>query len=159
QPPPVKGPKGFGQKGGAPFPRGITADEIVDRIASFDKNKTGKVTADDLPERMQHLVALGDINKDGALDKDEMRKMATALESFAGLTGGNAPAAIAKGPPQGGGPGGVAPKGKGAAKGFAGDVQRVLDDLNVTGSSRDKADRVLRAHQDKTRRFEELTRA
>src|SRR4051794_12877928 len=66
----------------------VTADQIVERILSFDKNSDGKVTADELPERMQHLLALGDVNKDGALDREEIRKLATTLEAFVGLAGG-----------------------------------------------------------------------
>ncbi len=152
-----KGPP-FGKKGD--FPRGISADQIVERIMSFDKNNDGKITIDELPERMQHLIALGDLNKDGALDKEEIRKLATTLESFAGLTGnagpgGPPPGVQAKGPPPNKG---GAPKG-GALKGAAGEVQRTLDELNVSGAARDKADRALRAHQDKVRRFEELVRA
>jgi Ca2+-binding EF-hand superfamily protein len=144
-----KGPFGKGD-----FPRSITADQIVEHIMSYDKNSDGKITIDELPERMQHLIALGDVNKDGTLDKDEIRKLATTLESFAGLTGNNP----GKGPPAGakGFPGkGGAGKGKGAAA----EVQRTLDELNVSGSARDKADRAIRAHQDKVRRFEELARA
>jgi hypothetical protein len=148
-----KGPPG--KRGGGPS-RGATADQIVERIMSFDKNKDGKVTADELPERMQHLIALGDTNKDGALDKDEVRKLATTLESFVELTG-----AAGRGPGggfKGGGPRGGPPKG-GAFKGAAAEVQRTLDDLKVNESTRDKANRALRAHQDKVRRFEELSRA
>ena len=140
----------FGKKGGPP----LTVEQIVERILSFDKNSDGKITLDELPERMQHLIALGDVNKDGALDRDEIRKLATALESIASLTSGD-------GPPPGFEPKGPGGKGgpKGAFKGPVGEVQRTLDDLNVTGSARDKADRVLRAQQEKLRRFEELMRA
>ena len=42
----------------------------------YDKNKTGKVSKDDLPERMQHLVAQGDLNGDGYLDREELEKLA-----------------------------------------------------------------------------------
>src|SRR5205807_7056903 len=59
--------------------RGLTADQIVERIMSFDKNKDGKVTKDELPERMQDLIAKGDANKDGALDNAEIKKLATDL--------------------------------------------------------------------------------
>jgi hypothetical protein len=48
---------------------------------------------------------------------------------------------------------------QGPGQGFAGDVQRTLDDLNVSGAARDKADRAVRDHQDMTRRFDELLRA
>lgn len=145
-----KGP--FGKKGGA---RQVTADQITERIMSFDKNNDGKITLDELPERMQHLIALGDVNKDGVLDRAESSKLAATLESFAGLTGGGIPGG---GLPGGAGPGGKGKGGppKGALKGPAAEVQRTLDDLNVTGPARDKADRALRAHQDKMRQFEEL---
>jgi Spy/CpxP family protein refolding chaperone len=59
--------------------RGLTADEVVERVLSFDKNKDGKITKDELPERMQGLIEKGDTNKDGALDRDEIRKLATDL--------------------------------------------------------------------------------
>src|SRR4051794_26957434 len=81
QPPGKKGPK-KGPKGGF---SAVTADQIVQRIMSFDKDNDGKVVADELPERMQHLIAMGDIDKDGALDKDEVRKLADTIESFVGL--------------------------------------------------------------------------
>src|SRR6516164_6198871 len=55
QPPPKKG---FGPNKG--FARPVTVDQIVERIMSFDKNNDGKVVPDELPERMQHLIALGD---------------------------------------------------------------------------------------------------
>jgi hypothetical protein len=149
--PEKKGPP-FGKKG-APA---VTAEQIVERIMSFDKNGDGKITVDELPERMQHLIALGDLDKDGALDKSEIAKLATTLEAFTNLTGnGGLPPGA---PPKGPGPKGFGPKG-GAFKGAAGEVQRTLDDLNVTGTTRDKADRALRAHQDKMRRLEELARS
>jgi hypothetical protein len=142
-----QGPFGFGKKGT------VTADQIVERVLSFDKNSDGKLTAEELPERMQHLIALGDVNKDGALDREEIRKLATTLESFLGLAGPDGPAPGFG--PKGFGKGGF----KGPFKGPVGEVQRTLDDLNVTGPARDKADRVLRAQQEKLRRFEELIRA
>jgi hypothetical protein len=148
QPPPGKGKKGPGPL------RNITAEEIVERILSFDKNSDGKVTKDELPERMQHLIALGDVNKDGALDKEEIRKLADVLESFAGLDGGPG----VPPPPPFGGPKGGGPKGPPLTKG-AFEVQRTLDDMDINAKARDKADRLVRAHQDKVRRFEELTRA
>src|ERR1700722_13582298 len=85
QPPGKKG--GFGKGGGGP----VTAAQIVERIMSYDKNNDGKITVDELPERMQHLVAMGDTNKDGALDREEVRKLAETLESFVGLAGGGLP--------------------------------------------------------------------
>jgi hypothetical protein len=73
---------------------------------------------------------------------------ATTLEAFAWLTGAAGP---------GGGPKGGGPKGGGFKGG--GEIQRTLDDLPITGKTRDNADRLLRAHQGKLRRLEELSRA
>ena len=143
-----KGP--FGKKGG--LRQTITADQLVERILSFDKNEDGKITADELPERMQHLVAMGDINKDGALDRSEITKLATTLEAFtafAGGPGGPPPGAFGKGK---GGP-------KGAPKGPAGDARKALDDMDLPAATRDKADRVLRASQEMHKRFDEVARA
>ena len=150
QPPGKKG----GKKGG-PFGREVTADQIVERIRAFDKNNDGKVSLEELPERMQHLIALGDINKDGVLDKDEIRKLATTLESFASLTGGGGPP---NGGPKGGGFGGGG-FGKGGPKGAAGEVQRALDDLNLAAATRDKADRAVKASANRMKKFDEVTRA
>jgi hypothetical protein len=154
QPPGKKGPP-FGKKGGPP----VSAEQIVDRLMSFDKNNDGQITAEELPERMQHLVALGDTNKDGALDREELTKLARTLAAFTEFAGPGGPGGPGGGPPPGVfGPKGGGPKG-GAFKGAVGEAQRTLDDLNITGSTRDKADRALRLQQDKLRRFEELTRA
>jgi hypothetical protein len=147
----------FPKKGG-PFARPLTVDQIVERIMAFDKNKDGKITIDELPERMQHLIALGDLDKNGALDRDEIRKLAVTLEAFTGLSGPGGPGGLNPSPglpPKGFGKGGP----KGGPKGPAGEAQRTLDELNITGETRDKADRVLRATQDKIRRFDELSRA
>ena len=59
-------------------PGRLGADDVVARIMAFDKNKDGKVTKDELPERMHDLIARGDTNKDGALDRDEIQKLAAA---------------------------------------------------------------------------------
>ncbi len=69
---------------------GVAADHFVERVMAFDRNKDGKVTADELPERMQHLVAQGDTNKDGALDREEVKKLAGRLANddvFRGFRG------------------------------------------------------------------------
>ena len=71
--------------------RTVTADDLVERLMSYDKNGDGKVTKDELPERMHGLIEQGDRNGDGALDRDEIRRLA------------------ARGPP--GRPGGPPPRG------------------------------------------------
>jgi hypothetical protein len=91
--PPPGGPGG--PKGGAP--RGVSADELVEHVMSFDKNKDGKVTRDELPERMHYLIEQGDTNNDGALDRDEIRRLAERMQKE--LPGG--PGGKKKGPPKG----------------------------------------------------------
>src|SRR5688500_6314374 len=51
------------------------AEAVVARLISFDRNRDGKVVADELPERMESLVARGDRNADGALDAAEIRTL------------------------------------------------------------------------------------
>ena len=52
---------------------------VVQRIKSFDKNKDGKLTKDEIPARMQQLVARHDKNKDKMLDKEELAAMSEQL--------------------------------------------------------------------------------
>jgi hypothetical protein len=108
--PPPGGQDKFGKKGGKKG-GGLTADAIVDRIMSFDKNNTGKVTKDDLPERLQYLIEQGDTNKDGALDREEIRALAEKLAQ------GGPPDGFGKGGPDGFGKG---KKGPPFGKGFGG---------------------------------------
>jgi Spy/CpxP family protein refolding chaperone len=62
-------------------------------------------------------------------------------------------------PPPGGpprGPGGFPP---GAPPGGPGAIQRVLDDLKLTGKDKEKADDALKAYQENVRRLTEMARA
>ncbi|HET9358382.1 MAG TPA: hypothetical protein VFO58_01470, partial [Vicinamibacterales bacterium] len=54
----------------------VSADDIVARLMSFDSDRDGKVTVSELPERMQALVARGDVSGDGTLDDAEIAKLA-----------------------------------------------------------------------------------
>jgi hypothetical protein len=56
--------------------RSVAADDLVERLMSYDKNGDGKITKDELPERMHGLIELGDRNGDGALDREEIRRLA-----------------------------------------------------------------------------------
>jgi hypothetical protein len=148
QPPGKKGGK-FGKKGGV----GLTADQIVERIMALDKNNDGKVTMDELPERMQHLIAMGDTNKDGALDREEVRKLAATLEAFVSFAG------------PGGGKGGGKGFAKGGLKGFGkggfgeGPIQAALDELNLSEKTREKAEAAAKEHREKVRVLQDLARA
>lgn len=63
----------------------MSADAVVARILSFDRNNDGIVEKGELPERMQDVVTRGDIGHDGALDDAEIRRLAnTRPATFAG---------------------------------------------------------------------------
>jgi hypothetical protein len=141
--------KGFGKGGRGGFGQGLTAEEIVERLMAFDKNKDGKVTKDELPERMQDLIAKGDTNKDGALDKAEIEKLANTLaqDRFAGGFGGF------------GGRGGFGPKGGFGGfgpKGGRGGPQAALADLNLSDKTKEKAEAVVKAHQETVRKLMDM---
>jgi hypothetical protein len=150
----------------AGFRRGLSEEEIVERILSFDKNKDGKVTKEELPERMQNLIEKGDTNKDGALDPAEIKALAAKLrreglpagfDGFGGFGGGRGGFGGRGGPPGrppgfGGGfatPGGFRPGG----------AERVLDDLRLTAQTREKAEAAVKTHQEEARKLMDLPRA
>jgi hypothetical protein len=54
----------------------LTADAVAARLMSFDRDSDGRITADELPERMEHLLARGDSTNDGVLDAAEVRRLA-----------------------------------------------------------------------------------
>lgn len=51
---------------------------VVTRLMSFDRNADGRIVAAELPERMHGVLARGDRSGDGALDRAEVRGLATA---------------------------------------------------------------------------------
>jgi hypothetical protein len=53
-----------------------TADDVVTRLMSFDRDNDGKVAPSELPERMQPIVIRGDADLDGVLDAKEARTLA-----------------------------------------------------------------------------------
>lgn len=84
------GPGGFGGGafGGGGFGGGQgdgAADQLVARLMEMDKDKYGKLSKDELPERLQSMMARGDKNDDGFLDKAEI--MASARERSGGQGG------------------------------------------------------------------------
>ena len=52
-------------------PQGDPAD-FIERIKGFDQNNDGKITKDELPERMHAMIERLDTNKDGAIDNKEL---------------------------------------------------------------------------------------
>ena len=54
------------------LPPTLNHTSVVDRIWSFDANHDDRIARDELPERMQGKVYLGDKNQDGFLDRDEV---------------------------------------------------------------------------------------
>lgn len=56
------------------------ARETVETLSAFDKNGDGRITAAELPERMQGLMARGDRDKDGALSREEVTKLAAGMK-------------------------------------------------------------------------------
>ena len=80
------------------------------RLMEFDENKDGKISKDELPERMQALMTRIDSDQDGFLSKQELESMGGAGGRGPGGAGGRGPGgAGGRGP---GGPGGSSPQGE-----------------------------------------------
>ncbi len=62
----------------APFPGLASLAAVIQRLTSFDVNADGRVSRDELPERMQKLMTDGDKNADATLDSDEIRTLVNA---------------------------------------------------------------------------------
>jgi hypothetical protein len=54
----------------------VDPDIVVARLMTFDRNNDGRLVESELPERMQNLV-VADVSGDRALDRAEIRAMAT----------------------------------------------------------------------------------
>jgi len=54
---------------------------MLERLLSFDANSNLRITRDELPERMQGLIARGDKNANGALDMDEIHTLVNSAAS------------------------------------------------------------------------------
>ena len=54
---------------------------MIERLMSFDRNADHRISREELPERMQGLVARGDKNADADLDLDEIRSLMIAASS------------------------------------------------------------------------------
>lgn len=67
----------------------VSPEMVVTRLMSFDRNQDGKVSADELSERMQAVVARADRSGDGALDAAEIRAAAAAPAARKAGVGGS----------------------------------------------------------------------
>jgi EF hand len=103
---PAGGPGGRGGLG-----MGGNSAQMVTTILGFDKDGDGKVSKAELPERFQNLMATGDTDKDGFLDKAEITKIAEQRAAAPGGRGGfGGPGGRGRGGAGGpGGPGGGGP--------------------------------------------------
>jgi Ca2+-binding EF-hand superfamily protein len=76
------GPGGEGRGGGRGEDESQApdvVDETVKSLMAFDANGDGKLSKDELPGRFQGIFDRGDVNKDGFLTIDEIRKVAAAM--------------------------------------------------------------------------------
>ena len=68
----AQGGQFFAQIGTPQATSKVSTDEVVARIMTFDQNNDGRVSIGELSERMRPVVARGDKNGDGALDRSEI---------------------------------------------------------------------------------------
>jgi hypothetical protein len=139
-----------------PFASPVSVDDIVARVLSFDKDKKGKVTKNDLPERMQFLVELGDTNKDGALDPEEIRVLAARRRSV--LAGSFARDRVRVGPAAGSGPGGSVGFNV-AVRANTNAIEGAVEDLRLSGGKKERAMAAVKAHQENIRKLMDQARA
>jgi len=64
-----------------PAPPAKSRQTMIERFLSFDANADHRISREELPERMQALVARGDKNGDAALELDEIRSLFIAASS------------------------------------------------------------------------------
>lgn len=72
---------------GGPGGQGGGASAMIERMMSNDKNSDGKLSKDELPERLQTMFDRVDGNTDGFLDKSELEKMGSGRGGEGGRGG------------------------------------------------------------------------
>ena len=74
------GPEGRGRPEDRGAPQGgrdnFNPEELIERLLGFDENEDGKLSEDELPERMRGLFERFDENTNGVLDKSELAAIA-----------------------------------------------------------------------------------
>ncbi len=134
----------------------LGVDDVVARVLAFDKNNDGKITRDELPERMQFLIERGDTNKDGALDKAEIKMLATTRAAAPGGPGGGRAISVDRADIRG------RSEASGVRTGFGpgtADIEGVVDDLKLAGKKKDQAMAAVKAHQENVRKLMDQARA
>lgn len=77
-------------RGGQSGPNGAPGKEMMARMfEQRDENKDGKLSGDEIPERMQQNLSRMDENGDGAIDKSEMIKAMARMGDRAGQARGS----------------------------------------------------------------------
>lgn len=76
-----RGGSGVGEEPPAAAP---TPDDLAAMLMAFDKNKDGKLTKVEVPQRMQGIFARADDDKDGVLTPEEIKKTAAAQPAPSG---------------------------------------------------------------------------
>jgi EF hand len=69
------GPGGKVGRGGPRDPAVVRAEAMIERMMQHDKNKDGKLSKDELPEAARLFFDRADTNRDGFLDKSELRQL------------------------------------------------------------------------------------
>jgi hypothetical protein len=139
---PPGGPPGAGR-------RGVAVEDLVRHVMSFDRNGDGKVTRDELPERMHYLFELGDTNRDGALDRDELTRLAEKIRQTETARGPGP-----GGPGRPGGPGG--PNGPGRAAPI--EMRRALAELKLEAKQQEEARKIFDDFDEKERKVRDEAR-
>jgi len=70
-----RGGRGRGEEAG---PGAASANDTLQTLMAFDANHDGKISKEELPERMQGMLERGDTNHDGVLTEEEIRKLASS---------------------------------------------------------------------------------
>lgn len=83
-------PQGRGGGGGGGDTASASPEETVAMFMKFDRNGDGKLTKDEVPERMQGIFARNDTNEDGVLTREELLQGATRQAQAAGRREGPA---------------------------------------------------------------------
>ena len=83
----LRPPRGRGARGDRAGRGGPAGADIVERIMSRDENGDGKVSKDEMPERMQRILERADSNNDGAIDQAEAESFAERMRQRDGRRG------------------------------------------------------------------------